>query len=225
VLGGACRTIAVAELSRCEPNVSWKSGVALMNLRRIDTRNAAALPLMLALYLTLAGCSGLQIGTQIDDSETLRKYHRFAWMPTQAGAAKDPLVAQYGCDAIEAELKHRGFQAAADPTQADLIVDFSLGSDKRSSTRSSADPYIGPWVPEVPDWTAYQMLRNQQQWQTGINAQEYEGTLAIMMFDARTHRSVWRGWARKALTDADAANPGDLIRKAVRKIFQEFPKT
>jgi hypothetical protein len=57
-----------------------------------------------------------------------------------------------------------------------------------------------------------------------LDVRQYrEGTLSIDVFDAKTHRPVWHGWAKKELTRADIENSEGPIRKAVTAILAKFP--
>jgi hypothetical protein len=50
-----------------------------------------------------------------------------------------------------------------------------------------------------------------------------EGTLAIDVFDARTHRPVWHGWVKKELSSKDIEQPAEPISKAVSAVLAKFP--
>lgn len=50
-----------------------------------------------------------------------------------------------------------------------------------------------------------------------------EGVLAIDAFDAKTHRPVWHGWAKKALTRQDMEQSGQSIREAADAVLAKFP--
>ncbi len=49
------------------------------------------------------------------------------------------------------------------------------------------------------------------------------GTLSIHAFDARSHRHVWHGWARRALTQPGMEGSEAPIQAAVEAIFEKFP--
>jgi hypothetical protein len=61
---------------------------------------------------------------------------------------------------------------------------------------------------------------------TQVDVRAYrEGTLVIDIFDAKTHKHVWHGWASKQITDADVENPAPQIWAAVKGILARFPPT
>jgi len=49
------------------------------------------------------------------------------------------------------------------------------------------------------------------------------GTLAIDVFDGRTHRPEWHGWAQKELTRKDLEQSVEPINKAVSTVLAKFP--
>jgi hypothetical protein len=43
-----------------------------------------------------------------------------------------------------------------------------------------------------------------------------------VIFDAKTHRPVWHGWAKKELTSKDIAQSEQPIRRAVAAVLAKF---
>jgi hypothetical protein len=53
-----------------------------------------------------------------------------------------------------------------------------------------------------------------------------EGTLILDLMDSKTNNLIWRGWAVSPLDSSYKPEEIDkLIKKAVAKIFNKFPKT
>jgi hypothetical protein len=50
-----------------------------------------------------------------------------------------------------------------------------------------------------------------------------EGTLAIDVFDGKSHQPVWHGWATKRITEADIRGAAEQIPIAVTAILESFP--
>jgi len=152
---------------------------------------------MALIALTLSACTTLQGGSDFDQSANFSGYHTFAWMPRERYGSSNPLVVQRAQDAIQAELVHKGFSHVGDSAAADFVVDFTIGARERMDVHAYPAPY-GGWYGGYPGWWGYPY------WGTELDVRQYrEGTLSIDVFDARSHRPVWHGWAKKELTQAD----------------------
>ena len=127
------------------------------------------------------------------------------------------LVVQRARDAIETELAHKGFVPAAVSEQADFIVDFTIGARERTDVESFPATYVAyGWWDARGWWEPY--------WVSQVDVRNYkEGTLSIDVFDSRTHRPVWHGWAKKELTRSDLEHSEAPIRAAVSAVLQPFP--
>ena len=63
-----------------------------------------------------------------------------------------------------------------------------------------------------------------QELKRNIDVPQYrEGTLAIDVFDGRTHRPVWHGGAQKELTRKDLEQCAEPINEAVSSVLAKFP--
>lgn len=184
----------------------WRSGV-LVGL-------AALLPFVLA----LSGCETLRVGSDYDRAASFANYHTFTWLPRQESTYVNPMVIEQAKDAILAGLEQKGYRYVSDPAEADFAVDFTLGSHERVDVHTYPQPYAWPWYGYGRYWWGYPY------WGTGIDVTRYrEGTLAIDVFDAKTHRPVWHGWAKKPLSHEDIAHSNESIRKAVDAVLATFP--
>lgn len=173
------------------------------------------------LLLGLGACATLRVGSDYDHSANFAGYHTFAWMPphTQAYDSPNPLVVQRAHDAIEAALTAKGYQLVNDPTAADFVVDFTIGSRERTDIRSYPAPYGGPWW-----YGGYSYWWGAPYWGSEVDVRQYrEGTLSVDVFDGHSHRPVWHGWARKELTRADIEHSAGSIREAVDSVLARFP--
>jgi hypothetical protein len=169
-----------------------------------------------SLAVFLCSCASIQVGSDYDRSASFAGYHTFAWMVREHHGSSNPLTAQRAQDAIEAELTRRGFVHASDPAGADFIVDFTIGAHDRMDVQSFPEPYYGPYWSYPGWWRPY--------WGSTLDVRTYrEGTLSIDVFDGRTHRPVWHGWARKDLTRSDTEHSEGPIRHAVRSVLADFP--
>jgi hypothetical protein len=79
-------------------------------------------------------------------------------------------------------------------------------------------PYVGPLYPGYYGWWG------RPYWGRDVDVRQYrEGTLSIDVFDVRTHRPVWHGWAKKELSQSDIDRSDVAIRSAVESVLQMFP--
>lgn len=176
------------------------------------------LALLLPLALVLSGCETLRVGSDYDRAANFSNYHTFTWLPRQEYGVRDPLVAERAKDAILSGLEAKGYRYVSDSAQADFAVDFTLGSRERVDIHTYPQPYAWPWYGYGRYWWGYPY------WGTGVSVTRYrEGTLSIDVFDAKTHRPVWHGWAKKALTHEDIVHSRTSIRKAVDAVLAKFP--
>jgi hypothetical protein len=171
--------------------------------------------------VVLASCSTLQVGSDYDRKASFANYHTFAIMPREHRDVRNPLVVQRAQDAITEELTRKGYRQVSDPNAADFTVDFTIGSRERTDINSYPEPYAGMgwggwgWG---PGWWG------DPYWGTQIDVRQVrEGTLSIDIFDARTHRPAWHGWAKKDLSSKDIEQSEQPIRAAVASVLAKFP--
>jgi len=168
--------------------------------------------------LALAACAEVRVASDFDHAASFAAYHSFGWMPREHHGSANPLVAQRAHDAIEAELKARGFNEVADPAAADFVVDFTIGSHERIEVESYPAGYV------TPGWWGYRGWWGYPYWGSEVDVRQYrEGTLSIDLFDGHSHRPVWHGWARKELTRSDIEHSEAPIRAAVAAVLAQFP--
>jgi hypothetical protein len=171
-----------------------------------------ALLVAICAALALAACATLRTGSDFDASVDFSAYHSFSWLPHAGRGARNPLNAQRLQDAVRAELEARGYVYEADHARADFTVSGTIGSEERTDVSSFPVEYRGPWR-----WGGPYFGRE-------IDVRQYrEGTLSVDVFDVRSHRPVWHGWAKKDLSRADLDSPGPAIRAAVAAVIASFP--
>jgi hypothetical protein len=177
---------------------------------------------VVGLIILAAACTTLQVGSDYDHSASFSNYHAFVVMQRRHHgeyADTSALVVQRAEDAIRSELISRGYTPAADRSAADFAVDFTIGSRERTDVNTYPDPYVGPgWGWGRRGWWGGPY------WGDNVDVRQYrEGTLSIDIFDARSHRPVWHGWAKKELTRKDVENSEGPIRNAVNAVLAKFP--
>jgi len=184
-------------------------------LKKISRNHVGWLALAM---LGVSSCATMRIGSDYDRSASFSGYHFFTMMQREQHGAHNPLVVTRAEDAIRRELVAKGYAEATDPARADFAVDFTIGSEERTDINSYPAPYAGYGWGWGPGWWGAPY------WGGNLDVRQYrEGTLSIDVFDARSHRPVWHGWAKKELTRKDIQQSAEPIRKAVDAVLARFP--
>jgi hypothetical protein len=192
-----------------------------MNHKRIPV-TWKSIHVLLITAMLLSACAGIRTGSHQDESVSLSAYQSFAWMtanpyvpgdnnPVQVSPLSQKMIAQ----AIESELKAKGFTMVDDPESADFVLSYTVGTRERIDVSSYPNPYRGDW-----GWHLY---GRQYQLEEVTHRSYTEGTLGIDIFDGSSKQPVWHGWATKTVSTADRENPGPSISKAVAAVFERFP--
>jgi hypothetical protein len=169
----------------------------------------------------LSGCATeLQVGSDYDRTATFRDFHTFTVMRREhsdLGTPLNPLVAARVEDAIRADLKEKGYVETSDPQAADFAIDFTIGSRERADITTYPQPYAGGGWAGPRRWGG-------PYWGDAVDVRQYrEGTLSLDIFDARSHRPVWHGWAMKELSDDDIEHSAGRVQRAVTALLARFP--
>lgn len=177
-------------------------------------RSCYALVGTLAAGLLLSACATTRVGNDYDRSAHFADYHTYAWLPREHGNGRNPLAVRFAKESIDAELTQRGYSLAKDPETADFEVDVTIGAHDRIDVNSYPVGFRGPWT-----WGS-------RYYGDQVEIRKYrEGTLAVDIFDGKTHQPVWTGWASKELTSADQVRSDGPIREAAASVLAQFPPT
>lgn len=173
---------------------------------------------LVVMTLLLAACVSQRDWMDYDESAMFSGYRTFAWMPREHHASRNPLVVQRAHDAIQAVLTRKGYTETANITEADFIIDFTIGTRDRIDLQSYPRPYF------VPDLTVYSEWWGNPYWGPQIDAHQYrEGTLAVDVFDPVSRMPVWHGGAGRELTRSEQERSGASIRAVVEAALRSFP--
>jgi len=180
-----------------------------------------ARPALLATFASMVGCSTLKVGADYDRGAHFSTFHTFVLMQREHQSVHNPLVVQRTEDAVKDELMRKGYRLATNPVEADFSVDFTVGSQERTDINSYPEPYArvgwAGWGLGAGGWGG-------SYWGSNIDVRQVrEGTLSIDVFDARNHRPVWHGWAKKDLSQQDIQQSEQPIRAAVAAVLAKFP--
>ena len=170
--------------------------------------------------LVLAGCEmALKPIINYDPSVDFARYQTFSWIdpnPLISAATQatlSPLIQQQLMAQTQQELTRRGLRFVEDPSQADLVVAFTIGS--REGVR-------------VTRYPPRSLHRRSATWgdywtSTVFTAQYQEGQLAIDLLDVAQARPVWHGTVSRRITQAERLVPDSAVREAVAAILEHFP--
>lgn len=199
-----------------KPGIHYKTGRCL----RQGRKNVEPLTIGLVLLALLGACATtMPVRTDYDRNADFSDYRVFTWvsdnpmiMPEGGNPRISPLNRQRIIDAIEAELKRKGFSRTGGGQSADFAVAFTVGTRERIDFDSYPLAYRSSWY-----WRP-------SYWDYEIRARTYEeGMLAIDIFDESTHKPVWHGFTQKRITGSDRSDPAPVIREAVAAILAKFP--
>ncbi len=168
--------------------------------------------LIVLLSLLLAACATPRVYTDHDPAAQFGQYRTYSWREKAEKAP--PLVAQRIVDAVDAQLRAKGWTLA--PEGGDVVLAAHVASRQEYELDTFySDPYWGGW-----GWYRGWGMR------TGFDTTRVRsytvGTLVLDMFDARTKQAIWSGTAEGTVP----RNPEKLtadIQVAVAKMFADFP--
>ena len=169
----------------------------------MELRRFAAVP-VLALALLAAGCSSMRVSSDWDRTVDFNRYRTYAWAPTkntEEYAGQYDLLDKRIRSTIDEEMEYKGFQRG-ERGKSDLLVVYRLYRQQRLQVYNS---YSYGWGPSAH---AYQYT---------------EGTLQIMIVDAKEDEVVWEGVGTDAMSSG--GDPDSKAQRAVIKIMDTFPPT
>jgi len=174
--------------------------------------------------LLASGCSGgLQTGSRTESDASLKAYHTYAWIApddpdaiSHAGKVFAPLI----LSEADVALQKKGMKM--DTLQPDAVFVFdSKVEEQVKYSKAPLTTYNYFWG--GPGYYAGYGYAGYAGYGPPIPGgevlpEEYEqGMLAFQMFDAKTRKVLWRGWASKTLTGKSDVEAD--VKRAVRDIF------
>src|SRR4051812_45508736 len=82
--------------------------------------------------LLLGGCDTMSVGSDYDRAASFAGLRTFTIMQREHKDLQNPLVASRADDAKREEFIRKGYQQSRDPSTADFVVDFTIGSKERT---------------------------------------------------------------------------------------------
>lgn len=175
-----------------------------------------------ACCVILGACAAIKVGSHYDETTNFREYRTFAWIDSDPYISDEngaipisPLTHSKVQSAIERELEAKGYSLTDDRAKADFVVAYTIGTRSKISTSYYPDGYRDPGGWHVHD--SYYYVREYRE-------HSYtEGTLGVDIFDNRSRKPVWHGWAQKTITQFDREDPTEIVNEGVAKLFETFP--
>jgi hypothetical protein len=187
----------------------------IMALARV--LSSARLVLLGALVLLAAACETLKTGSDYDHAASFAGYHSFTIVSRQHHQLPNALIAQRAEDSIRGYLQSRGYVYVEDAAKADFTVDFTLGAEQRTEIYSYPEPWSSGWC-AGPGWWGGPY------WNSTLDVRQIqEGTISVNIFDNKTRRPVWHGWAQKTLSPGDVDHSAEAINTAMTAVLGKFP--
>ena len=173
--------------------------------------------LVLVVFLVLSGAltaNAQKVSVGIDPAVDLSTYKTYSWDKGTAGT--NPVVNQLIINAVDAQLAAKGVKKVE--TDPDLLLSAMVW------TESDMQVSYPSWSPALNS-IATGVAVGSQSWVIT------RGTLVISMADAKTKSEVWRGTATDTMKHGptadkvkDAKTAEKPIKKAVEKMFKQFPR-
>jgi hypothetical protein len=191
---------------------------------RIGTTGLSTLFLYVFSVALLSGCATIRTGYHYDETQNFGLYNTFSWIADspyvraegESAPMVDPLTQSKIARAIRGELERKGYTFVENRASADFVIGFTVGGRERITVDSYPTVYRGPW-----GWHVYGSYYYVHEYR----AHTYTlGTLGVDIFDGKSRKPVWHGWAEKAVTTSDRQDPTPAINEAVREMFVGFPR-
>jgi hypothetical protein len=191
-----------------------------MKLREIK-RQFPLLAFTAMLATQLSGCAAIKAGSHYDETADFSALHTFTWAANDPYVAADstirisPLTEEKIQLAIRNQLDRAGFEYSDTPGSADMLIAFTVGTREKISVESYPINYPGTWGWHVRG--SHYVVRE-------VYEHRYtEGTLGVDIFDGKTNKPIWHGWAETVITEKDRQNPSQVVDDGVAKLFSSFP--
>jgi hypothetical protein len=172
--------------------------------------------------MLLGACTTLPVTTDYNPAIGIGACRTYGWATehygtaTQPAAFGNPINAERLRAAIDANLKARGLQPAAEHSHPDCMVGYAIG------TRVVADGFAGPgfgygfgygWGRRGwGAWGAYD-------WPPVYN----EGRVSVDLFDMKSHAPIWHASVPTNVGDLTGSDAEARISAAAAAIFTKFP--
>jgi len=160
---------------------------------------------LIGMCLVTVAAVGQQVSVNYNHDVDFSQFHTYAWGSNNANAIKDSILAQVAQQDINAAMQSKGLTLVQENQNPDLLLTANGGMREQTS------------------WNAWGM----HGWGGGMGSitpeQNVVGTMIVDLFNAKSQELVWRGIAENTLDNKGSKNQ-EMVRKAVDKMFKQWPK-
>ncbi len=177
--------------------------------------------------LLLSSCAeGIHTSSWKAKGVDLKAYKSYAWVApgdSALGSRRDDKLFGGTIQTVaDGELKAKGFVVNTQAPDAVFMFDTRLEDHVRYTQSPSVSVGFGVGSPGYYGAPGYYMGGMVPVAGGDVTASYYkQGTLVIEMYDLKTSKLLWRGWASKELDETTDINY--LLRKAIHDIFIYLP--
>ena len=177
--------------------------------------------LVITLLILMAGCSGgIQTSSMTTKGAELKKYKTYAWVkpdnPDDETRKDDKLYAGLILESANAELRKKGFKLDAENPDAVFLFDTKVEERMKYSQNPYVTVGVGFGGPGYYGGFSAPVSGGQF-----IAHETVQGMLFIEMYDTKSQKLLWRGWAEEEITQKNDVEAD--IKKAVKHIFIRLP--
>jgi hypothetical protein len=175
----------------------------------------------LFLIVFMGACSGgIQTSSTTTKGAELKNYKTYAWVkPGDADDASrkdDKLFSGLIVESANKELQKKGFKLDAEHPQA--VFSFDTRVEERVDYTQNAYQTVGPGYGGPGYYGAYSAPVHGGQF---VAHETVKGMLFIEMYDTKTQKLLWSGWAEEEITHKNDVEAD--IKTAIKHIFMRLP--
>ena len=180
--------------------------------------NNQLLALAISCMVAMSACApSLKVSTDFDHAADFAAYKTFGVFNLKSIGSVSELNAGRIVNAINMEMEAKGYKPVA--SNPDLMINAVTILKEKQQVSSTTNYYgyggmyrpYGYWGAPMTGYTS-------------VNTYTYkDGSLVIDIVDAKTNKMIWQGTGNSTI-DKAPKNPDELIKSAVHKIMEEYPK-
>lgn len=188
---------------------------------RLLSPSALTIISSIGIAVLLAGCSGgIQTSSSTTKGVELKNYKTYAWVkpgnPDDDTKKDDKLYGDLILQLSNTELQKKGFRLDAENPEAVFFFDTRV----EERVKYTQNPYVSVGVgfggPGYYGGFAAPVSGGQF-----VGHETVQGMLFIEMYDTKSQKLLWRGWAEKEITQKNDVESD--IKAAVKHIFIRLP--
>lgn len=169
--------------------------------------------LLTIMMISMMGCSSIEVHTDYDKNLDLTRYKSYSWL--KKPSTNNPLMDERLMAALDTQLQAKGWRLM--PDGKGEVVLFGTLTAKENERIDTMYNGGGPGF-----WGRGFYMGGGVGMSTSTVTTYLVGTLVIDMFEAQSHRPLWRGSASGTISNNPEKNARN-IQEAATKLFKDFP--